>query len=73
MSFRQHYIWDDSSKARREYAMSGSDFQHQISEFLNLDIFLDRDCIKKIILNATNGFLRKPKSNTKKKGLSNKK
>jgi len=59
--------------------MSGSDFQHQISEFINLDISLDSDGIniainqlENIILNTTNGCLRKPKSKTKKKGLSNK-
>jgi hypothetical protein len=60
--------------------MSGSDFQLQISEFINLDISLDRDGIniatsqlENSILNTTNGSLRKPKSKTKKKGLSKKK
>lgn len=80
-TFHSHNnIWDDSSKARHEYTMSGSDFQHQISEFINLDKSLDRDGIniatnqlENIILNTTNGCLRKPKSKTKKKGLSNKK
>ena len=74
ISLPQQYIWDDSSKARLEYDMSGSDFQLQISEFVNLDISLDRDDIniatsqlENIVLNTTKGSLRKPKSKTNKK------
>ena len=74
ISLPQQYIWDDSSKARLEYDMSGSDFQLQISEFVNLDISLDRDDIniatsqlENIVLNTAKGSLRKPKSKTNKK------